>query len=371
MSNKDNSPPIHITTSFHFETVADMRSQLKEELDQPFYTRGFNPTVAELRKELARLENTEDALVFSSGSAAVAMAVMSVVSAGDHIISVAKPYSWTKHLLSEYLTRFGVETTYVDGSDPSNFEEAIRPNTKLIYLESPNSMTFEVQDIEAIATIAKTNNILTAIDNSYASPIFQQPASMGADLIIHSATKYLNGHHDVVAGVVCGRASLIRNMMKEEFMTLGAIISPHDAWLVLRGLRTLELRMKKHDENGKKVIDFLTAHTKIKQVNYPFLSTNVHLELAKRQMTGCGGLFSIELDARDISSAERFCDALEHFMIGPSWGGYESIQYPACVLHDSANYSNTTLPWNLVRLFVGLEDTSILIADLKQALDKL
>jgi len=368
MPSTDNTPPIHITSSFHFDAVADMRQHLKHEMDTPFYTRGYNPTVAELRKELAKLEATEDALVFGSGSAAVAMAVMSVVNAGDHIVSVAKPYSWTKHLFADYLPRFGVETTFVDGTDPENFRVAAKENTKLFYLESPNSMTFELQDIAAVSAIAKEKGILTAIDNSHASPYYQQPATLGADLIIHSVTKYLNGHHDVVAGAVCGPHTLIRKMMKEEFMTLGGILAPHEAWMVLRGLRTLPLRMKKHEENGMAVLNFLLNHPKVKTVNHPFSPINPQLALAYQQMKGNGGLLSIELNATDIAGVERFCDALKHFIMGPSWGGFESIQFPACVLYDSANYGKTTLPWNLVRLFVGLEEAEVLIADLEQAL---
>ncbi len=371
MISKDNTPPIHITSSFHFESVAEMRAHLQAEMETPFYTRGYNPTVGELRVELAKLEGTEDALAFSSGSAAVSMAILSIVNAGDHIVSVAKPYSWTKHLFSNYLTRFGVETTFVDGTNPANFEAAIQPNTKLIFLETPNSMTFEMQDIAAVCAIAKKHNVLVAIDNSYASPIFQQPAKLGADLVIHSATKYLNGHHDVVAGAVCGSKKLIRKMMTEEFMTLGAIISPFDAFLVLRGLRTLKLRMAAHEENTKKVIAFLENHPKISAVNYPFAAQNPQQNLAKKQMTGAGGLFSIELNAPDLAAAERFCDALKHFIIGPSWGGFENIQFPACVLHSSENYSTTTLPFNLVRLFIGLEEPEIIMADIEQALAKM
>lgn len=348
-----------------------MRKHLKDEMDTPFYTRGYNPTVAELRKELAKLEGTEDALVFGSGSAAVAMAVMSVVHAGDHIVSVAKPYSWTKHLFADYITRFNVSTTFVDGTDPENFREAATSKTKLFYLESPNSMTFELQDIAAISAIAKQLGILVAIDNSHSSPYFQKPALLGADLIIHSVTKYLNGHHDVVAGAVCGPHTLIRKMMKEEFMTLGGILAPHEAWMVLRGLRTLPLRMQKHEANAQAITSFLETHPNVAKLNYPFSQNNPQLALAKKQMSGNGGLLSIELKADDIAGVERFCNSLTHFIIGPSWGGFESIQFPACVLYDSMNYGKTTLPWNLVRLFVGLEEADVLIADLKQALAKM
>ncbi len=371
MAAKDNTPPLHLTSSFHFESVEDMRAHLRREMETPFYTRGYNPTVAELRQKLATLEATEDALVFSSGSAAVAMAVMSSVKAGDHIVCVNKPYSWTKHLLDVYLRRFGIETTFVHGDGPEHFERAIQPNTRLFYLESPNSMTFEMQDIRAISEIAKAHQIIVAIDNSYASPVFQQPAKLGADLIIHSATKYLNGHHDVVAGVVCGSRKLIRQMMKEEFMTLGAIISPHDAWMILRGLRTLELRMQKHHENGQAIANYLDKHPKVNRVNYPFLPSNPQYNLAKQQMTGAGGLLSIELKTTELAAVERFCNQLKHFVMGPSWGGYESIQFPACVLYDAENYNTTTLPFTLVRLFTGLEEVETLINDLNEALEKL
>jgi cystathionine beta-lyase/cystathionine gamma-synthase len=284
---------------------------------------------------------------------------------------VEKPYSWTKHLLAHYLPKYGVETTFVNGENPENFKAATRPNTVLYYLESPNSMTFEMQDIEAIAAIAHAQGILVAIDNSYSSPFFQQPAALGADLIIHSVTKYLNGHHDVVAGAVCGSKELIRHMMREEFMTLGGILGAQEAWMVLRGLRTLPLRMKAHEENGRALFDFLRHHPKVSRVHYPFHPGHPQFSLARKQMSGAGGLFSIELNAPDIAAVERFCDALQHFVMGPSWGGYESIQFPACVLYQSENYGNTTLPWNLVRLFAGLEDAALLTEDLKQALEKI
>src|SRR5687768_1622758 len=199
------APPVFQTSNFCFPDVKTMREKLKREMETPFYTRGYNPTVAALRKKIAALEGTEDALVFASGSGAIASAAMSVLKGGDHAICVQKPYSWTGNLLSKYLIRFGAEHTFVDGTDQENFRKAIKPNTKLIYLESPNSLTFEMQDIAAVVKIAKEKNIVTMIDNSYNTPINQNPAVMGVDLVLHSASKYLNGHSDVVAGVVCGK----------------------------------------------------------------------------------------------------------------------------------------------------------------------
>lgn len=363
------APPVFQASNFCFKTVAEMREKLKRELETPFYSRGFNPTVSVLRKKVAALEQAEDALVFSSGSAAVAAAVMSVVKAGDHVVCVEKPYSWTNNLLAKYLSKYGVTTTFVDGKDLINFEKAIQANTRLIYLESPNSLTFEIQDIEAVAALAKSKNICTIIDNSYSSPINQKPIIFGIDMVIHSATKYLNGHSDVVAGVVCGTKERIMKMMAEEYMTIGGIISAQDAALILRGLRTLELRVNRSAETTKKIVSFLENHPKIKQINYPFLSTNPQLNLAKKQMKQGGALFSIVLNAEKTEQIEKFCDSLKRFLMATSWGGYESLIFPICALGASKSFENP-LPWNLVRLYIGLEDADLLIEDLGQALDK-
>lgn len=363
------APPVFQTSNFCFKTVAEMREKLKRELETPFYSRGFNPTVSVLRKKVAALEQAEDALVFSSGSAAVAAAVMSVIKAGDHVVCVEKPYSWTNNLLTKYLSRYGVTTTFVDGKELINFESAILPNTKLIYLESPNSLTFEMQDIAGVATLAKSKNICTIIDNSYCSPINQRPITFGIDMVIHSATKYLNGHSDVVAGVVCGTKERIMKMMAEEYMTIGGIISAQDAALILRGLRTLELRVNRSAETTEKIISFLENHPKIKQINYPFLSTNPQLNLAKKQMKQGGALFSMVLNVEKTEQVEKFCDSLKRFLMATSWGGYESLIFPICALGASKSFENP-LPWNLVRLYIGLEDADLLMEDLGQALDK-
>ena len=363
------SPPVFQTSNFCFKTVDEMRQQLKRELEIPFYTRGFNPTVAILRKKIAALEKTEDALVFSSGSAAIAAAVMNVVKNGDHVVCVARPYSWTNSLLTKYLVKYGVTTTFVDGAAAENFENAIQNNTKLIYLESPNSLTFEVQDIEAIAAMAKAKKITTILDNSYSSPINQSPADFGVDIIVHSATKYLNGHSDVVAGAVCATKERVRKIMAEEYMTIGSIISAQDAALVLRGMRTLELRINRSNDSTEKIIHALEQHPKVKSVYYPFSNSNPQLALAKKQMKGCGGLFSIVLNVEKTEQVESFCNALKHFIIATSWGGYESLVFPVCALAASKSFENP-LPWNLVRCYIGLENADVLIEDLRQALEK-
>lgn len=362
------APPVFQTSNFCFKTVSEMREKLKKELETPFYSRGFNPTVSTLRKKVAALEGAEDALIFSSGSAAVAAAIMSVVKAGDHVVCVEKCYSWTNNLLTKYLSKYGVTTTFVNGKELANFENAIQQNTKLIYLESPNSLTFEMQDITEVAALARSKNIFTIIDNSFSSPINQKPITFGIDMVIHSATKYLNGHSDVVAGAVCGTKERIMKMMAEEYMTIGGIISAQDAALILRGLRTLELRVNRSAESTEKVVSFLENHPKIKQINYPFLSTNPQLDLAKKQMKQGGALFSIVLNVEKTVQVEKFCDGLKRFLMATSWGGYESLIFPICALGASKSFENP-LPWNLVRLYIGLEDADLLIEDLKQALD--
>lgn len=363
-------PPIVQSGNFTYPTVAAMRATVQQEMERPLYSRGFNPTVAMLRAKLAALEGTEDALVLGSGSAAVAAAVMSFVKAGDHIVCVEKPYSWTKKLLVELLDRFNVEHTFVDGTDAENYRRAIRPNTTFFITESPNSLTFALQDLRAIAEIAKAHGITTLCDNSYSSPLFQRPADLGMDLVVHSATKYLNGHSDVVAGVVAGSRKHIRQVMSKEFMTLGAVPSPHDAWLMMRGLRTLELRVNRSADSAEQVAAFLEAHPRIRRVYWPGSASHPQHALAKTQMRRAAGLMSIELDAPDEAAVERFCDALQRFLMAVSWGGYESLQWPVCALKGPNGYY-TDLPFTLVRLYIGLEDPAVLVEDLRQALGRM
>ena len=216
------------------------------------YTRGNNPTVEILRKKIAALEGSEDALITSSGSAAISCAVIANLKQGDHVVCVRKPYTWTNILLNQLLVRFGIETTMVDGRDPENFRKAIRPETRLFYLESPNSILLELQDLKAVAAIAKHHNILTVIDNSFCTPLYQRPLEHGIDIVVHTGTKYLAGHSDVVAGVICSNQKMINKIFASELMTLGGVISPHDAWLMIRGLRTLPIRLRQSSESAQK-----------------------------------------------------------------------------------------------------------------------
>ena len=361
------SPPIFQSSNFTFKDVASMRSAIKDELNTPFYTRGCNPTVAILRKKIAALEKAEDALIFGSGVAAGSAAIMSHLSAGDHIVSVAKPYSWTHKLITIFLGRFGITTSFVDGTNAENFANAIQDNTKLFVLESPNSLTFEMQDIEAVVKIAKSKNIVTVIDNSYASPINLNPIEYGVDLVFHSATKYLAGHSDAVCGVLCGSKEHIRKIFQSEYMTLGGIISPNDAWLLMRGLRTLPLRMERIAKTTMEVVKFLKEHDQVEKVYCPFDTDFPQYDLAQKYLRNVTGLFSIQIKAENRDQIDSFCNQLNTFLLACSWGGHESLVFPICGLDDSENYKDNVLPWNLIRLNIGLEDATVLIDDLKQA----
>jgi cystathionine beta-lyase/cystathionine gamma-synthase len=362
------APPIMQTSNFGFREVATMREKIRLESEEPFYTRGVNPTVDILCKKVAALEGAECALAFASGAAAVAAAVMANINAGEHIISVAKPYSWTNKLFNSLLPRFGVAATMVDGTDPENFRKAVRPETRIIFLESPNSFTFEMQDIEAVVAIARAHNIITMIDNSYASPLYQQPIGMGVDISIHSATKYISGHSDTVAGIVCGTKAMMGKIFYSEFMTLGGIVSPLNAWLLLRGLRTLPIRMEKVSQSTEKVVKYLEQHPRIQQMIYPFSPTHPQHTLARKQMLKAPGLFTIRLKASDIKEVELFCNSLTRFLMAASWGGHESLIFPACASFPATVKSSS---FNLVRFYIGLEESEVLIQDIEQALAKL
>ncbi|GIV39750.1 MAG: methionine gamma-lyase [Thermonema sp.] len=361
--------PLYQTSMFAFESVEQMRRALAEETQSYFYTRGNNPTFTALERKLAALEGTEAALLFASGSAAVAAAVMANVEQGSHVVCVQKPYSWTNKLLTKLLARFGVEVSMVDGTRPENFAQAIRPNTRLLYLESPNSFTFELQDIAACVAVARQHGLLTIIDNSYATPLNQRPADMGVDIVVHSASKYIGGHSDVVAGILCCSQAMREKIFSSEYMTLGGVMAPFNAWLLLRGLRTLALRVERVAQTTPKVVDFLARHPKVEAVLYPFHPSHPQYELAKKQMKRPGGMFSFRLRANEMAEVERFCNRLQRFLLACSWGGYESLIFPACTLYGSANYQNPWLDWRLVRVYIGLEDADELIADLRQALE--
>ena len=361
------SPPIFTSSLFAFKRIDQMRNALENESTIPFYTRGTNPGLTMLEEKLAALEGGESCLLFASGSAAVAAAICSQVAAGDHVICIEKPYSWTAKLLNTWLVRFGVNVDFTDGSLES-VQNLIRKETKVLYLESPNSFTFEIQDIAALSAIVKPKGIKVIIDNSYATPLFQKPIELGADIVIHSATKYLSGHSDAVGGaLICGKEDR-EKIFKGEYMTLGGTMSPINAWLILRGLRTLPIRLKKSHENGMAVAGFLANHPKIKKVYYPFHPSHPQFDLAQKQMKGAGGLLSFELNTEDLTKVDTFCNSLRYFLLACSWGSYESLCFPAAALITSSNYQKNSFNKSLVRIYCGLEDAENLVDDLNNAL---
>jgi len=367
------APPIIQSSIFAWPTVDAMRGGFTDELASHMYTRGNNPTVEILRKKVAALEGAEDCLMFGSGAGAISAAVIASVRGGDHAICVARPYSWTRAVLRDLLGRFGVTTSFIDGTEIAHFEEALTEKTRLIVLETPNSMTFEQQDIAAVAKLAKSRGIRTLCDNSYATPLNQSPLALGIDLVAHSATKYLNGHSDVVAGALCGSHALIEEIFKGPFMTLGSILAPNDAWLMIRGLRTLAIRMERIAKTSADVLAFLESHPKVRRVYSPRATGNAQLDLTERQLRGASGLMTIELDAPDVPAVERFCDGLERFLMTVSWGGYESLLFPVAVVHarDTPIRMPGALPLSLVRLSIGLEEPAVLIRDLERALARI
>ncbi len=363
------SPPIIQTSNFTFKTIDEFRQALSNEFEATLYSRGHNPTLNILRKKLAALDNAENALVFSSGIAAISVPILALLQQGDHIVSVENPYSWTIKLFKSFLPKFGITTTFIDGSALQNFKDAIRPETKLIYLESPNTFSYELQDLKAVAVIAKAKNIITMADNSYCSPYYQKPIDFGIDLVAQSATKYIGGHSDVVAGVLSGSTELISRIFNHEFMNIGASLSPHSAWLLIRGLRTLPLRMQRSFESAKAVTSWLRRHPAIDQVIWPFNNDFKQSELAHEQMQGCGGMFSFTLKDPSLEKIETFCNRLKHILMAVSWGGHESLIIPTIATIAKDEYDVNNERHRLIRMYVGLEEADYLIGDLEQALN--
>lgn len=365
------SPPIMQTSNFVFKTVDEMRQAFADEYSTYLYSRGRNPTVDILRKKLAALDGAEDCLVFNNGAAATFAAVLANVKSGDHIVCVDKPYTWTQKLCNEILPRFGVTTTYIDGTSIENFERAVLPNTTVIYLESPNSWDYKLQDLKAVAELAKAENIVTIIDNSYCTPLYQKPIEYGIDLVMQTATKYISGHSDTLGGVLSGKKEMIEKIFNSEYMNIGSGIQPFNAWLLLRGLRTLPARLDRITASTKKVVEYIKQHPKVESVLFPFDESFPQYQLAKQQMKGACGLFTFIIKADTIMQIENFCNHLQHFFMAVSWGGHESLVIPKCSGIKRDDFNAGSKEHRMLRLYVGLEDPDYLIKDLAQAFEKM
>jgi len=364
------APPIMQTSNFTFEKVDDLRTAFQDEMSGYLYSRGLNPTVDILRKKLAALDGAEDCLVFNSGAAAIFAAVLANVKSGDHIVSVKSPYTWAQKMFDQVLPRFGVTTTYVDGTYIENFERAILPNTTVIYVESPNSWSFAIQDLEAISELAKAEGIISICDNSYCTPLYQQPIKWGIDLVLQSATKYIGGHSDTVAGVLTGSKTMIKKIFDSEYLNIGSGIKPFNAWLLIRGLRTLPARLDRITKTTMEVINYLKKNTSVEKVIFPLDPAFEQFTLAKKQMTGACGLVTFVYNASSRQQIVTFCEALQHILIAVSWGGYESLIIPRCAALYPEEFDAANPEHKMVRLYVGLEDTAYILADIEQAFAK-
>jgi cystathionine beta-lyase/cystathionine gamma-synthase len=361
------SPPIIQTSNFLFESVDDMRKAFACEYDVFLYSRGNNPTVEILKQKIAALDGAEDALVFNSGASAIFCSVLPFVKSGDHIVSVKAPYTWAQRMFEVILPRFGVSHTYIDGTDISNWEAATQPNTVLYYLESPNSWTYELQDLAAVAALAKSRNIVTIIDNSYCTPLYQRPLDVGIDLSLQSATKYLGGHSDTVAGVLSGSKAHMEKIFNSEYMTTGAGATPFHAWLLLRGLRTLPIRLERITRTTHEMVAWLKQQSWVESIIFPFDESFPQLSLAKKQMKNACGLLTLLVKADTVYQIETFCNSLQRFRMAVSWGGHESLVIPKCAGMPRDDFDAGNPAHRQIRMYVGLEEVDVLCNDLQQA----
>lgn len=363
------SPPIMQTSNFTFNRVEDMRKAFADEMSGYLYSRGLNPTVEILRKKLAALDGAEDCLVFNSGASAIFAGILANVKSGDHVVSVRNPYTWAQRTFDVILPRFGVTTTYIDGRKIENFEQAIKPNTTLIYLESPNSWDYALQDLKAVAELAKSKNILTMIDNSYCTPLYQRPIDLGIDLCMQTATKYISGHSDTLGGVLSGSHQMMKKIFDSEYLNVGSGIQPFNAWLLIRGLRTLPARIERITRTTFEVVNFLKQHDKVGTVIFPFDESFPQYELARKQMRGGCGLLTFTLKNGTCESITKFCESLKHILMAVSWGGHESLVIPKCAGIDPKDFDANNIEHQYIRLYTGLEDAAYLVADINQALN--
>jgi len=364
--------PIYETSVFAFTGTQQLIDAVSERSSRDVYTRWSNPTTTAAERKIAELEGAEDCAVFSSGMAAISTVIMSLVAPGDHMVSVRDLYGGTVDLFSNLMSKFGVQTTFVEATDSGEMESAIRDNTKVMFLETPTNPTLKLVDLSKAAEIAKKHDVKVLVDNTFATPYNQQPLQFGCSLTIHSATKYLGGHNDLTAGAVAGPRELVEPMKKLR-RTLGGVLDPHSAWLLLRGMKTLALRMEKHNSNGQRVAEYLESHPKVERVYYPGLTTHPRHLLAKSQMKGFGGVLSFELKG-DLNRTTRFVDNLKLALIAPSLGGAETlVSQPSTASHYFMNPEERRkagISDSLIRLSLGIEDAEDIISDLAQAFEK-
>lgn len=368
--------PIYQTSTFIFDSAEQGGRRFALEEDGYIYTRLGNPTSSQVEDKLANLENAEAAVAMSSGMGAITSVFWAALNGGDHVVAAKTLYGCTFAYLNHGLSRFGVETTFVDTSDPENVRKAMRPNTKIVYLESPANPNMLISDIEEISKIAhETEGCIVVVDNTYSTPYIQRPLDLGADVVVHSATKYLNGHGDVIAGFAVGNREIINQVRLVGIKDMtGSVMSPFDSYLINRGMKTLEIRMEKHCSNAQKVAEFLEAHPSVENIAYPGLKSFPQYDLAKKQMSLPGAMIAFEVKG-GLEAGKKLMNSLELCTLAVSLGDTETlIQHPASMTHSPYTPEERAMSGiseGLVRLSVGLEDAGDIIDDLKQALDKL
>ncbi|MCW8834013.1 MAG: methionine gamma-lyase [Colwellia sp.] len=365
--------PLYQTSTFIFDDAQQGADRFAGESEGFIYTRLGNPTTRQLEMRVAAMEGMEDAAATATGMAAVSAALLTNLQAGDHIISSKAVYGCSFALMNHMLKKFGIEVTFVDMTVPENINSAIQANTKLIFLETPINPNLVVLDLEKICAIAKKHQLISVVDNTFLTPVLQQPAKFGADIVIHSATKYLNGHGDVVAGIVCGSSEMISEIKLTTLKDIGATMSPHDAWLIMRGIKTLPIRMERHCSNAQAVAEFLEQHNAVGQVYYPGLKSHAGYPFIGKQMKAAGGVIAFELNT-DLKGGANFINSMKLFSIAVSLGDAESlIQHPASMTHspyEPEERAEAGITDSLIRISVGLEHVDDIIADLAQALAK-
>ncbi|MCD6551112.1 aminotransferase class I/II-fold pyridoxal phosphate-dependent enzyme [Thermotoga sp.] len=357
--------PIFETTNFYFDSFTEMTKALKNGDYEYVYNRGSNPTTRLVERKLAALEKCEDARLVASGMSAITLSILHFLRSEDHVVCVDEAYSWAKRFFNYLSRKFDIKVSFVP-PDSDRVLKAITKKTKLVYLESPTSMRMKVLDVKKITEVTRELGIKTIFDNTWASPVFQNPRLLGVDVVVHSATKYISGHGDVMAGVIAGDKEDMMEIFQDEFKSIGTVLSPMEAWLILRGLRTLEIRMKKHYENALAVSGFLFDHPKVLEVNYPMNPRSPQYELASSQMSGGSGLMSFRLNTKSVEKVKEFVENLKVFRMAVSWGSHENLVVPRVAYGDCPEEDV-----NLIRIHVGIGNPEKLIEDLDQALKKI
>lgn len=367
----EHSTPLYLTSSFIFQDAEDMRASFAEEKSKNLYSRFSNPNVTEFTDKIAKMEGAEAGYAFATGMAAIYSTFAALLNAGDHIVSCQSVFGSTHTLFTKYFPKWNIETTYFKAEDAKNVEQYIQPNTKILYLETPTNPAIEILDLEFFGKIAKKHNLIFVVDNCFATPYLQQPIKYGADIVLHSATKLIDGQGRVLGGVAVGREDLIREIYLFARNT-GPAMSPFNAWVLSKSLETLAIRVERHCENALKVAGFLENHPNVELVKYPFLKSHPSYEIAKKQMKLGGNVVAFEIKG-GIEGGRRFLDSIKMCSLSANLGDTRTIvTHPASTTHskltdDERNEVGITA--GLVRCSVGLENVDDIIADLKQALD--